>query len=154
MLALKAVLLWSDHPGQTHIHKDSKTHTSSCLYLKRSHMWEWGLLALIIHLVGGVRWQTAYLLSDKNYTSVVCMCVFACAHLYACVRLGLRVREREMEEERARRMVQAGRWCISVSNSTNAGVEFRAEERQTVAKRSHKSNTELVGDASFSIIRY
>ncbi len=68
-------------------HEDRRTHASSRLNLKRSCEKK-GLLELIIHLVGGgVRWQTANLLSDRNYTSVVCQCVFPCARLcmYVCV---------------------------------------------------------------------
>lgn len=58
-----------------------------------------------MHLVGGeVRWQTAYLLSDRRGILTVCVCVI----------------EREREEERAWQTVQAG-------DRTDTGVEFPAE---------------------------
>lgn len=42
-------------------------------------MWEIKPVSIIIHLVGGgVRWQTAYLLSDGNNAAVVCLCTFVC----------------------------------------------------------------------------
>lgn len=53
---------------------------------KESYVWEIKPVSIIIHLVGGgVRWQTAYLLSDGSYAAVVCLRVFACARSCACV---------------------------------------------------------------------
>ena len=114
---------------------------------KGSYMWEIKPVSIIIHLAGGgVGWQTASLLSDRNYMSAcVFLHVYICMHVYEW--------ERDNTRERAWQTFHAGRWCLSVGSSTNAGVEFHAEERQTVGQRSHKSNTELVGNASFNIIQ-
>lgn len=96
---------------------------------KESYVWEIKPVSIIIHLVGGgVRWQTAYLLSDGSYAAVVCLRVFACARSCACVWVegGGRRRKRE----RAWQMVQAGRWCISVGSGADAGVEFHTERER------------------------
>lgn len=67
----------------TQRHKDTRPFTA--LHGKKSgYMWGIRPVSLIIHPVGGgVRWQTAYLLSDRHGTSVVSPC--CCTRTFSCM---------------------------------------------------------------------